>query len=377
MHWPQECKGCAAGLGLEAQSERVHHQWELPKIKPHIIEHRYPRVRCARCGRLNAAEPSGGERKVFGPGLVATSGWLQGRFGLSRTDTQALLSELFGITMSSGTLSQKRKEVGCGLVEPVREAEGAIQKALISGMDETSYRCRGGLGWLWVRTSELLTVFRLERRRNRKAAHRLMDALEQGQVVVTDRYGVYLHLEPSQHQLCWAHLHREFIALSEHAKRAARFLGQRLCEDTEQVFAVVYRIRDGTLTAQTGHEQLRCIRKRMASRLRLGWRLSEAKARGKMKHIERYFERYWTFMAHEDVPLTNNDSERALRHAVIWRKTSFGVQSSYGALFVETMLSVLHSLRSQGRETLEFVTRALVAHQHGRAAPSLLPCIGC
>jgi hypothetical protein len=36
----------------------------------------------------------------------------------------------------------------------------------------------------------------------------------------------------------------------------------------------------------------------------------------------------WTFLAVEGVEPTNNASERALRHAVIWRKLSFGTQSA-------------------------------------------------
>jgi Transposase IS66 family len=49
----------------------------------------------------------------------------------------------------------------------------------------------------------------------------------------------------------------------------------------------------------------------------------------------------WTFLEVEGVELTNNASERALRHPVIWRKLSFGTQSAAGSRFVETMLTRL------------------------------------
>ncbi len=111
----------------------------------------------------------------------------------------------------------------------------------------------------------------------------------------------------------------------------------------------------------------------MASRLRLGKHLSDKKTRGHLKHIENAFSMYWTFMQNPDISLTNNDAERALRHAVIWRKTSYGVQSSYGALFVETSLSVIHSLQAQQQKSLLFFQQALDRYLLGLRPPSLLP----
>jgi transposase len=46
---------------------------------------------------------------------------------------------------------------------------------------------------------------------------------------------------------------------------------------------------------------------------------------------------------------TNNAGERSLRHAVIWRKLSFGTQSAGGSRFVEMMLTVIETCRQQHR----------------------------
>src|SRR5215471_17795218 len=39
----------------------------------------------------------------------------------------------------------------------------------------------------------------------------------------------------------------------------------------------------------------------------------------------------WTFVRVEGVEPTNNAAERALRHAVMWRKTSHGTESEVGS----------------------------------------------
>jgi transposase len=81
----------------------------------------------------------------------------------------------------------------------------------------------------------------------------------------------------------------------------------------------------------------------------------------------------WTFLEVEGVEPTNNVSERALRHAVIWRKLSFGTQSAAGSRFVETMLSVIETCRQQDRNLFAFVTAAVEAHFANQKPPSLLP----
>jgi transposase len=70
---------------------------------------------------------------------------------------------------------------------------------------------------------------------------------------------------------------------------------------------------------------------------------------------------------------TNNDAERALRHRVIYRKTSGGTESEAGSRFVERMLTVVATCRQQEVNVLDYLTRCYQAHQNGQAAPSLLP----
>ena len=81
----------------------------------------------------------------------------------------------------------------------------------------------------------------------------------------------------------------------------------------------------------------------------------------------------WTFAAVEGVEPTNNAPERALRHAVIWRRISGGTASADGSRFVERMLSVVATCRQQGQEELAYLTSCFEAHRSGHAIPSLLP----
>ena len=61
-----------------------------------------------------------------------------------------------------------------------------------------------------------------------------------------------------------------------------------------------------------------------------------------------------------------------LRGAVLWRKGSFGCTSEGGCRFVERILTVVQTLRLQGRPVLTYLQEALCAHRKGVLAPKLL-----
>jgi transposase len=84
-------------------------------------------------------------------------------------------------------------------------------------------------------------------------------------------------------------------------------------------------------------------------------------------------EHLWTFLRVQGIEPTNNAAERALRHAVIWRRISGGTASESGSRFVERMLTVVATCRQQGRSVLEYLTSCFEADRRGRLIPSLLP----
>jgi transposase len=81
----------------------------------------------------------------------------------------------------------------------------------------------------------------------------------------------------------------------------------------------------------------------------------------------------WTFVRVEGVEPANNDAECALRHGVIYRKTSGGTNSESGSRFVERILSVVATCRQREINVLDYLTRCYQAHLDGQPAPSLIP----
>jgi transposase len=97
------------------------------------------------------------------------------------------------------------------------------------------------------------------------------------------------------------------------------------------------------------------------------------KTAGTCQDILKRREALWTFVQVAGVEPTNNAAERSIRPGVLWRKGSFGTQSAAGSRFVETMMTVVSTLKQQQRNVLAYLTAACEAALCGTTAPSLLP----
>ncbi|WP_396108341.1 MULTISPECIES: transposase [unclassified Cyanobium] len=76
-------------------------------------------------------------------------------------------------------------------------------------------------------------------------------------------------------------------------------------------------------------------------------------------------EGLWSFLEKEGIEPTNNAAERALRHSVIQRKISHGVQSASGAVCRSRLLMATTTLRQQGRDVWELLEQVWIAHHRG------------
>jgi transposase len=188
-------------------------------------------------------------------------------------------------------------------------------------------------------------------------------------ILVCDRARMYWAF--GRLQWCWAHLIRDFQSLIDSPCNTAQRLGHDLMQPTKEMFSLWKKVRDGTLSRHAFQQQMRAIRTRVENLLLRGY--FNCRVRGFCRELWEYRERLWVFVEVEGVEPTNNAAERSLRHAVIWRKLSFGTQSAAGSRFVERMLTVIETCRQQNRDAFAWLIEAVRAHHAGRHSPSLLP----
>jgi transposase len=154
---------------------------------------------------------------------------------------------------------------------------------------------------------------------------------------------------------------------------APRRSGDALLAQAHQMVAWWHRVREGTLQRATFRSSMRPLRREVERLLEVGRQCGVPKTAGTCRKILKWREALWTCVQVEGVEPTNNTAERSIRPGVQWRKGSFGTQSADGSRFVESMMTVVATLKQQQRNVLAYLTAAHEAALRGEVAPSLIP----
>lgn len=368
---PTECRRCGEKLSGDDPEPLRHQVLELPEIQAHVTEYQLHRLDCQHCGETTCAQlPAGVPQGQSGPRLMAFTALLMAYYRQSKRRTAQFLSELLGQPCSAG-LTVKIQNQATAAVRPAYEELAAkLPTEEQINADETPTKQENGKAWLWTFVARLFTVFAVRPTREATAVDEFLTPAFCG-VVICDRAKMYWRA--SRLQWCWAHLKRDFQALIDRGDNQAKRLGYDLRRMTCKLFEHWGDYQDGRISRAAFVRRMAPVRREVEYFLLRGATSGNASLVGMCNELYDHRDWLWTFVRCEGIEPTNNAGERALRHAVIWRKLSFGTQSAGGSRFVETMLTVIETSRQQRRSAFEYLTAALEAHLAGQPAPSLLP----
>jgi transposase len=372
---PRECEDCHAELPAEPSAddpEPTRFQTvELPRVVAFVTEYQ-GHARTCGCGHVTRAVIAADIRAhSVGPRLTAALSYFTGNHGLSKRGVEDIAETLFDAPVALGTVANLEQEVSAALAPAHEEALAAVRTAAIKHADETSWKLMGKLQWLWAAASLSAVAFVIHARRSALGLTALLGEKITG-ILCSDRWSVYNRMPAACRQLCWAHLKRDFQKIID-AGSVSAFVGRRGRRLVKRVFAAWHEFQDGQCTRAQLQEQLAPVMRSMNLVLIEGWLGDDktvAKFCGNILELE---SALWTFVTAEGVEPTNNFIERLLRRAVLWRKRSFGCWSAAGCRFVERILTVVQTRRLQGKNALDYLHAAVLAHRAGKPCPKLLP----
>jgi transposase len=369
---PASCTGCGRKLrGDDPRPER-HQVSEVPVVRAEVTEYRCHALCCRRCGVVTRADwPAEMPRGAFGPRVQAVVGYLRGRLGASHRDVVEAMAVLYGLSLSTGGVSAIQQRVSEALGAPVAQACHFVRQQQSQHVDETGWREAGRLKWLWVNATREVTAFEVLEGRGADEARRMIET-RAGGIITTDRYGAYNWLAGRRRQVCWAHLARDFQALAERGGESKQ-IGEALLKQVKRLFHLWHKARDADLPRERLAASMKSVRRRVKKVLRAGTRCGQRKTERTCANILAVERSLWTFLRVEWVEPTNNAAERALRRAVLWRRKSFGTQSESGSRFVGRILTVVQSLRQQGRDVLEYLAGVCRDALSGASREGLIP----
>jgi hypothetical protein len=381
-HAPTVCVACGAVLGLDLKRRCVgaHNSLELVRgdmsLQVTATKHVYFAVRCL-CGHDNVARPGVGprseiegrrrnlqlsERCLVGPMLTTFIAALSLRFRLSRRKIQEFLHDWLGLELGAATIERCVHEFGLASEPVVEQLVRDVRAAEILHVDETPWYQKGDLRWMWVMVTATTTVFHIGSRRKEELTALIGEAFLGW--LITDGYAAYR--DHPRRQRCLAHLIRKGLALAEGYYGAGSGFGRDLVRDLRRL---IERIHDG----EGG--DTRAVKRLMA---RIQWNCQcnrdefEKKVRELASEILNDWDAVVAFVFDPNLPPTNNEAERALRHAVIARRISFGTRTDEGSRFYAAALSVIDTCRRRGVETWGY-GGSLVAAARASLPPPAIP----
>jgi hypothetical protein len=339
-------------------------------------------VRCT-CGHWTRAQPARAatedhwtveltEWHLAGPMLVALICSLALRMRLSRARIQELLHDWLGLELSTATINQCIHEAGCA-VEPVVETEiiNCVREAKVLNADETTWFEGKQKLWLWVFTCASATLF-VVGRRTRELVVSILGATFDNWLM-SDGYGAYRDFQ--QRLRCLAHIIRKARGLAESLDQRAHELGNMVLDLIGNIFESVYQARaappDIPLRKQYA-EKLRdlfdaCVRNAESK---------HDKTRTLARELLNDWDTFWVVLDNPDLPLTNNDAERALRHWVIARSISHGTRTGEGTNAFANLASVIETCRKRSASPWIYIAEVVRLRRKGELAPALPVVVG-
>jgi transposase len=349
------CPDCGAPFtGAGVTRERVVEDIDLARptvITKYVIERRWcPACRTYHENPVTTALP----RHRLGLHVLLFVVYQKVALGLSYAKIQHELRTYFGLTVSQGELPGMVAEIAALFGPAYARLLDLMRQQAAIHVDETGWRVDGVPHWLWVFVNDVVALFVVSRSRGSKVPQALLGPDFDG-VVISDFFSAYSPLDVEKAK-CWSHLLRDSHDLAKgshppdehvrfHTDLHALFLDMGLA--LEQVAA------DPT-TRERVADDLRTRLWRFACQ---PWRRDPC--RQLAERIKKHLDDLVVWLYDPAVEPTNNAAERALRGAVVTRKTSFGSRSKRGAQAFARLLSIIMTWERQGHDFFTTAYQAL------------------
>ena len=352
-----KCSKCFEDFPGTEDSEEIH-------IEVRVFRRVHKRKRyksTCQCGAVPGIVTAPCVRKLILKGLFSVGFWvwlILEKFLFQRPlyRVRKVLA-LQGLTVSQGTLTGGLNRIG-DLVQPLyAKILERSRSARHWHMDETRWLVfeeiegkEGHRWWLWVVVSKDTCSFILDPSRSAEVpkAHLGKDA--QG-IMNVDRYSSYKAFAAVRELIklafCWAHVRRDFLRVGKGYKKLQAW-SEEWVERINKLF-YLNRLRLEVI-GQEGKYAYRQRKLREAVEQMAKQRENELAEEGihpaqkkVLTSLHNHWEGLTLFVANPEIPMDNNEAERALRNAVVGRKNFYGNGAVWSGILTAALYTILET----------------------------------
>lgn len=288
---------------------------------------------------------------------------------ISINRTHEILSGVFGVSISTGTISQMIADCAVSVSPAVQEIKEAVKVEPLIHSDETGVKVNGKMAWAHVASTDKFTYIDVQENRGQKGMDAIGILISFVGTGIHDCWASYFHYAV-RHGLCVAHLLRELVGVIDNT-------GQSWAQSLIDLLLAMKRTKEN-LTAH-GYTSASAYYQRKYSRM-FDTLMTEALnnnpipvpepgKRGRVKRgktgalVDRLLlhkDEYFLFFMDFNVPFDNNQAERDIRMFKVKLKVSGCFRTLEGAKDFAAITSFVGTARKQGIPAFHAIKSALL-----------------
>jgi transposase len=359
---PEHCPDC--GGRVRETHVAAQYQDDLPPVAPIVRRFDIHVGECCGCHRrvqgrhpLQTSDALGAAAVQLGPQAIALAVLLNKQFGLSFGKMAALFRARFGLHVTPSALVRALHRAAAQSEPTYAALCETVRTSAVVVPDETGWKVRGLLHWLWVFATATTTVYCIRAGRGfRDAASVLGEDFAGG--LGRDGWAPYRQFADAFHQTCLGHLLKRCRTLQRDHPRA-RFPA-RVAAILEHALDIRDRHAAGTISAHGVDVARGHLFNQMLDVLADPGTVEEIQRFA--RHLLVELPALFSFLVDPDLDATNWRAEQALRPAVITRKVcGGGNRSRRGADTQQVLASLLRTAHQRGLDSTEVLTALLRA----------------
>ena len=354
-HYPHQCEHCSLfgqcqmygkpetryNVDIRIDTILTAHKvlsFECPNKNNNVISGSFP-------DNLNSTMQYGDNLKALAISLNTS-----GMMGIKRTHD--ILSSVFGIPISPGTIFSMVKNCGLKLNETVDLIRQKVSGLANAHFDETGLRVDKKLHWVHSASNDLFTYLSVEKKRGTEGMNSSGVLPNFSGVAIHDFWKPYFKYEDINHAVCNAHLLRELTGIIENN------LDQTWALDMLELLLQMKKAKDVAISRGKSNLSNSCleyfslkfdnvligaIQQNPIEPKPLGKR--GRPKRGKIGALIDRFVKYkgevCLFVNDFNIPFDNNQAERDVRMVKVKQKVSGGFRTKSGADTFTTIMSYI------------------------------------
>lgn len=350
------CPDCGNKLN-KCSGFRDRYVEDIPDgIKVEVVRYVIHRDWCPCCRKgVEGTIPDALPKSTIGNRILVMSAWLHYCLGTTISQVLAIFNFHLQFKMTEGGLVQMWHRLATILEQWYQEIATDVNQSGVLHGDETGWRVNGKTHWLWCFTTELATLFAIERSRAGPVILKYIKETFDG-VLVSDFFGAYSILTCVK-QKCLVHLLRELERVNKYKDTSGDW--PAFCKALKRLIRDGIRLRKAvdSLDTETYERRYHRIEERLQALIDREWTNKEVLRL--IKRLNRHQQELFTFVLETDVPFDNNFAERMIRLGVIMRKNSYNNRSNKGARTQSVLMSVFITIKQRGLNPIDTIVEAL------------------